>query len=89
MKRTAPPTILAGGSGNRRITANAARDLPHPDSPTIATVSPARDLQRQAVDRRQHAAPREQRDLESVDREDRGALWNGVRGHVSDPAVSD
>ncbi len=40
MKRTAPPTIFAGGSGNSRITASAASDLPQPDSPTIASVSP-------------------------------------------------
>jgi hypothetical protein len=45
--------------------------------------------QRQPVDRRQHAAPREQRNLKLVDREDRRRFGNTVCCHVSDPAASD
>jgi hypothetical protein len=41
MKRTAPPTIFAGGFGNNRMIASAVNDLPQPDSPTMARVSPA------------------------------------------------
>ncbi len=39
--RTAPPMMRPGGSGSRRMTASALNDLPQPDSPTMATVSPA------------------------------------------------
>ena len=38
---TAPPTIRAGGSGSRRMMESADSDLPQPNSPTSATVSPA------------------------------------------------
>ena len=38
---TAPPTMRAGGSGSRRMIESADSDLPQPDSPTSATVSPA------------------------------------------------
>src|SRR5262245_32379191 len=37
-----PPTIWPAGAATRRITERALTDLPHPDSPTSATVSPAR-----------------------------------------------
>ena len=38
---TCPPTMRAGGSGSRRMIDSADSDLPQPDSPTTATVSPA------------------------------------------------
>ena len=37
---TEPPTMRAGGSGSRRMMDSADSDLPQPDSPTSATVSP-------------------------------------------------
>ena len=43
-KVTLPPTMRAGGSGSRRMIESADRDLPQPDSPTSATVSPAPTL---------------------------------------------
>jgi hypothetical protein len=36
--------MRAGGSGNRRMIESADKDLPQPDSPTSATVSPAPTL---------------------------------------------
>ena len=39
LSRTEPVTVAY--SGSRPITAIAAADLPEPDSPTIATTSPA------------------------------------------------
>jgi len=38
---TSPDTIRPGGLGIRRMIDSASTDLPEPDSPTIATVSPA------------------------------------------------
>jgi len=37
-----PPTILPGGLGTRRMIDSAVIDLPQPDSPTTAKVSPRR-----------------------------------------------
>src|SRR3954463_9797814 len=39
-RRIAPPTMRPGGSGISRISDSAVTLLPHPDSPTIASVSP-------------------------------------------------
>ena len=44
MKRMPPPTMRPGGSGMRRRMESALTDLPQPDSPTIATVSPSSTL---------------------------------------------
>src|SRR5262245_5322465 len=41
LKRIWPPTIRPAGCATRRITDSALTDLPQPDSPTSATVSPA------------------------------------------------
>ena len=37
-----PPTIFPGGFGTRRMIDSAVMDLPQPDSPTTAKVSPRR-----------------------------------------------
>src|SRR2546426_2824533 len=39
-KMIAPLTIFPGGCGMRRISESAVTDLPHPDSPTMPSVSP-------------------------------------------------
>ncbi len=41
-KRTLPPVMRPVAAGSRRMTASAETDLPEPDSPTIATISPGR-----------------------------------------------
>jgi hypothetical protein len=41
LKLMTPSTILPGGSGIRRKMDMALTDLPQPDSPTMATVSPS------------------------------------------------
>src|SRR6266508_3776441 len=41
LKMTWPPTMRPAGGATRRIMLSAVTDLPHPDSPTSATVSPA------------------------------------------------
>src|SRR6266498_605764 len=45
LKTMRPPTIRPAGAATRRITESALTDLPQPDSPTSATVSPARTSQ--------------------------------------------
>src|ERR1700752_292863 len=40
--RTSPASIRPGGDGIKRMTESAVTLLPDPDSPTMATVSPAR-----------------------------------------------
>src|SRR5919197_734419 len=40
-KTTAPSTIFPGGFGMSRISDSAVTDFPHPDSPTMPSVSPA------------------------------------------------
>src|SRR3546814_260457 len=44
MKRIEPPTIRPGVQGISRRMERAPTDLPHPDSPTMATVSPSPTL---------------------------------------------
>ena len=39
-QRIAPKTTRPGGMGRSLSTASALTDLPHPDSPTRATISP-------------------------------------------------
>ena len=39
-KRTVPALMRAVFGGSRRMTASADTDLPDPDSPTMATISP-------------------------------------------------
>jgi hypothetical protein len=87
MKRTAPPTIFAGGFGNNRMIASAVNDLPQPDSPTMARVSPA-----ETVSDRPSTAGNTPRRVNNdtcrfFDRED--WRWNGfaAHDHLSDPAA--
>ncbi len=42
LKRISPATMRPAGADTRRITESALTDLPQPDSPTRATVSPLR-----------------------------------------------
>ena len=42
LKRISPPTMRPAGAATSRITDSALTDLPQPDSPTRATVSPLR-----------------------------------------------
>ena len=69
-------------SGSRRRSCRAARgisrridfavtDLPQPLSPTIASVSPALDVERDAVDRAVHAVRRAEMGLQVFDLEQR------------------
>ena len=58
MKRIWPPTIRPAGGATSRMMLSAETDLPQPDSPTSATVSPSADVPRHAVDRAHHAAAR-------------------------------
>ena len=41
-KRTLPPVMRPVAAGSSCMTANADTDLPEPDSPTMATISPGR-----------------------------------------------
>ena len=41
LKRIWPPTIRPAGGATSRMMLSAETDLPHPDSPTSATVSPS------------------------------------------------
>ena len=43
--RTRPPATRPAGRASRRMTASAETDLPQPDSPTMAMVSPALTVQ--------------------------------------------
>jgi hypothetical protein len=40
LKRISPSTMRPAGAATSRITESALTDLPQPDSPTRATVSP-------------------------------------------------
>ncbi len=54
-KITRPSTIFPAGSGTSRRIESAVTLLPLPDSPTSASVSPARTSKRDAVHRAHHA----------------------------------
>ena len=63
---------------------SADSDLPQPDSPTSATVSPGATGSDEAVDSRQLAAPGEADGVERSPRTSRGTA-----AMLSDPAASD
>ena len=46
-----PAAISPGGSGTSRMIESEVTDLPLPDSPTIASVSPAPKREADAIDR--------------------------------------
>ncbi len=66
-KRMLPEGWLAAGYGRSFITDSAVTDLPEPDSPTSATVSPLLHAERDAIDRDRHAAGLVKRNREIAD----------------------
>ena len=55
--------------GNSRMIDSAETDLPDPDSPTMATISPRIDVKAQALDRAHDAARGRKLDVQVLDLE--------------------
>ena len=68
--RSTEPVILALGARVSPVIVCAVTLLPQPDSPTMASTSPAREVERHPVDRLYDAVFGGEADLEVVDRED-------------------
>ena len=89
--------VACPGSGSSRRSCRAARgsaagstsavtDLPQPDSPTIASVSPSLDLEGDAVDRAVDAVRRAEMGLQVLDLEQRHRIRPSLLGHARDRA---
>ena len=73
------PGSMRPGLGTSRMMASAVIDLPQPDSPTSASVSPVDDREADAVDHAHVSAPIGKRDGEPFDRQQGRAHRSSLR----------
>ena len=83
LEQDLPSTILPGGSGMSRMMDIALTLLPQPLSPTIPRVLPLVERVADAVDRMDHAFPREEVCLEVADLQQGAHLVSLVRGSIA------